>query len=94
MGVTRKQSTPNFPKNEHFLSPEKFKFVKLPALRKISKIHLISWCVKFHLISWCVKFQLISWCANHPKLCGNYAFPQSFHTKKLNEITVINAALF
>ena len=25
-GVTRKQSTPNFPKNEHFLPPDKHKF--------------------------------------------------------------------
>ena len=26
--------------------------------------------------------------ANHPKLCGNCAFPQNFHTRKLGEITV------
>ena len=26
--------------------------------------------------------------ANRPKLCGNYAFPQNFHTRKLVEITV------
>ena len=26
--------------------------------------------------------------ANRPKLCGNCAFPQSFHTRKLDEITV------
>ena len=26
--------------------------------------------------------------ANRPKLCGNCAFPQNFHTRKLGEITV------
>ena len=26
--------------------------------------------------------------ANRPKLCGNCAFPQNFHTKKLGEITI------
>ena len=26
--------------------------------------------------------------ANHPKLCGNCAFEQNFHTKKLGEITL------
>ena len=26
--------------------------------------------------------------AVHPKLCGNYAFPQNFHTRKLGEILV------
>ena len=31
-------------------------------------------------------FYLISWC--RPKLCGNCAFPQNFHTRKLGEITV------
>ena len=29
--------------------------------------------------------------ANRPKLCGNYAFPQNFHTRKLVEITVFFA---
>ena len=30
----------------------------------------------------------ISWSAIPPKLCGNCAFPQNFHTRKLGEITV------
>ena len=29
--------------------------------------------------------------ANCPKLCGNCAFPQNFHTRKLGEITVFYA---
>ena len=29
--------------------------------------------------------------ANRPKLCGNCAFPQNFHTRKLGEITVFFA---
>ena len=36
-----------------------------------------------HLISWCWNFV--------PKLCGNCAFPQIFHTRKLGEITVFYA---
>ena len=31
--------------------------------------------------------------ANYPKLYGNCAFPQNFHTKKLGEITVFYAIL-
>ena len=31
--------------------------------------------------------------AIRPKLCGNCAFPQTFHTRKLGEITVIYAVL-
>ena len=46
------------------------------------------------------QFRQISWCGNFmerqfrqsPKLCGNCAFPQNFHTKKLGEITVFFAA--
>ena len=30
-------------------------------------------------------------CANRPKVCGNCAFPQNFHTMKLSEITVFYA---
>ena len=30
--------------------------------------------------------------AIRPKLCGNRAFPQNFHTRKLDEITVFYAA--
>ena len=29
--------------------------------------------------------------ANRPKLCGNCAFPQNFHTRKVGEITVFSA---
>ena len=29
--------------------------------------------------------------ANQPKLCGNYSFPQNFHTRKVGETTVIYA---
>ena len=32
---------------------------------------------------------LFTW--NGPKLCGNYAFPQNFHTRKLGEITAFFA---
>ena len=49
-------------------------------------------CVK------CRNFNLISWCGNfvernsfRPKLCGNCAFPQNVHNKKLDEITVLYA---
>ena len=31
--------------------------------------------------------------ANHPKLCGNCAFPQNFHASKSGEITVFYAVL-
>ena len=27
----------------------------------------------------------------HPKLYGSFAFPQNFHTRKLDEITVFHA---
>ena len=30
---------------------------------------------------------------NRPKLCRNYAFPQTFHTRKLGEITVFYAVI-
>ena len=30
---------------------------------------------------------------NCPKLCGNCAFPQNFHTRKLREITVFFAVI-
>ena len=30
---------------------------------------------------------------NRPKLCGNCAFPQSFHTRKSSEITVFFAVV-
>ena len=33
-----------------------------------------------------VEFRVI-----HPKLCGNCAYPQIFHTRKLGEITVFHA---
>ena len=36
-----------------------------------------------------VEFQVI-----RSKLCGNCAFPQNFHTRKLDEITVFHAVLF
>ena len=32
--------------------------------------------------------------AIHPKLCGNYAFPQNVHARKLGEITVFFAVLY
>ena len=35
--VTRKQSTPNFPKNEHFLLPDMHTYVALKDLRKASE---------------------------------------------------------
>ena len=28
---------------------------------------------------------------NHPKLCGNFAFPQNFHARKLSRVTVFHA---
>ena len=55
------------------------------ALRKLPHFHLISWYGNFverH------SFRIVS---NHPKLCGNCAFPQNFHTRKLGEITVLYA---
>ena len=45
---------------------------KITLLRKIPKFHLISWCGNVY----------------HPKLCGNCSFPQNFHTKKSDEISV------
>ena len=45
----------------------------LVSLRKIPQFHLILWCGEF---------------AIRPKLCGNSAFPQNFHTRKVGEITV------
>ena len=30
---------------------------------------------------------------NRPKLCGNCAFPQNFHTRKLGEITLFYAVV-
>ena len=42
---------------------------------------------KFWLISWYGNFAQFQ--ANHSKLCGNCAFLQNFHIRKLGEITVI-----
>ena len=42
---------------------------------------------KFRLISWYGNFAQFQ--TNHSKLCGNCAFLQNFHTRKLGEITVI-----
>ena len=35
--------------------------------------------------------QITEFRENHRKLCGNCAFPQIFHTRKLGEITVFDA---
>ena len=62
--------------------------------------------LKFHLIFWCDNFaERHSFCrvsacfcrvsavsAIRPKLCGNCAFPQNFHTNKLGEISVFYAS--
>ena len=50
-------------------------------LRKIPYFPLISWCAE---ILW-------KGTANRPKLCGSCAFPQNFHTRKLDENTVFFA---
>ena len=36
-------------------------------------------------------YHLISWCGNHPKPCGYFAFPQTFPTRKLVELSVFCA---
>ena len=38
--------------------------------------------------------QLSNFRVNRPKLCGNCAFPQNFHTRKLGEITVFFSVIF
>ena len=53
------------------------------ALRKIPQFHPISWRGNF-VEKHSGKTQAI-----RPKLCGNCAFPQNFHTRKLGEITVL-----
>ena len=58
------------------------------APRKIPHFHLISWYWNFverH------SFRIVS---NRPKLCGNCAFPQIFHTRKLGENTVFYAVMY
>ena len=61
--------------------------------------------VKFNLICFSKAFHLISWCENFvekaqfphaipPKLCGNCAFPQNFHTRKLGEIVAFSAVSY
>ena len=53
-------------------------FMYLP-LHKIPQFHLISWCgnfVKTHSF-----YRVSEICS---KLCGNCAFPQTFHTRKLD----------
>ena len=41
-------------------------------------------------ILWKRAFSAEFW-ANHPKLCGKYAFPKNFHTRKLGEVSVLCA---
>ena len=53
---------------------------------KIPQFYLISWCEILWKDIVSAQFR-----ANCPKLCGNCAFSQSYHTKRLGEITVLFA---
>ena len=53
----------------------------------IAKNTVIS--LNFLVWKFCGKFP-----ANHPKLCGNWAFLKSFHTRKLGEIAVFYAVKY
>ena len=55
--------------------------------RKSEQIHKILHCVKFLVWKFCGKTQFPHF------LCGNCAFPQNFHTRKLGEITAFYAVL-
>ena len=55
------------------------------TLRKKTVFHQILWSGNF------VKTQLALFHANSPIHCGNCAFPQNFHTRKLGEITLFHA---
>ena len=52
----------------------------------------INHCVKYHNSMNGTVFAYFR--ANRPKLYGNYAFPQIFHTRKLGEITAFYAVNF
>ena len=58
------------------------------ALLKIPSFHLISWCGNFFERQ---SFRIVF--GDRPKLCGNSAFKQNFHTSKLGEITVFFTVL-
>ena len=55
-------------------------------MRKIPKFHLIAWCGNFEER---YSFRIVL--AIRPKLSWNCAFPQNFHTRKLDEISVFDA---
>ena len=63
-----------------------FRYIIICSIDKISSLQKIP---QFHLISWCINLmERQSFHVIHQKLCGNCAFPQNFHTRKLGEITV------
>ena len=50
-------------------------------------------CVKYRSFAERHSFHIVSGESDHPKLCGNCAFPQNFRTRKLGEITVFYAVV-
>ena len=62
-----------------------------PTLCEMPQFYLISWCRNFvERHSFCICSVILKLCICILKLCGNCAFPQNFHTRKLGEITVFN----
>ena len=62
-----------------------------PTLCEMPQFYLISWCRNFvERYSFCICSFILKLCICILKLCGNCAFPQNFHTRKLGEITVFN----
>ena len=63
MGVTRKQSTPNFPINEHFLPPDTHTFTwgggkKCSFFRIFGLLFLVTPVARFALLPYCRRYVL------------------------------------
>ena len=59
-GVTRKQSTPHFPKNEHFLPPDTHKFVCVSGGKKCSSFGKFD--VLCFLVTPVLRYALLPYC--------------------------------
>ena len=64
--VTKKQSTPNFPKNEHFLSPDTQTYVFVSGGKKCSFFG--KFCVLCFLVTSILRFALLPYHRRYEKL--------------------------
>ena len=82
VGILWKDNNPSLPNNSTLAIA---RVIKITAKNTVISPIFLVW--KF-----CGKAQF-SYTANRPKLCGNCAFPQNFHSRKLGELMVFYAVL-